>query len=427
MNYEEAINYIEGRAIFGSRPGFERINALLDALDHPEREIKYVHIAGTNGKGSVCTTTANILSSAGYKTGLFTSPFVSDFRERIMLDGEFIPKEALVKFCERVKEITDKLDSEDNSPTEFEVITAIAFLFYKSVQCDIVVLEVGLGGLLDSTNVIDTPLVSAIVSLSFDHMGVLGNTIEEIAAQKAGIIKENGITISAPHQPIGALKVLEDTAKEKHNKFIVADPSSITELHQDINGNLIKVNKNEILLKLLGPHQIDNLSVTLAIIDALKAQGFDISESAIKQGIEKTTIPARVEVISNDPLVILDGGHNEDGAHALANTIKQYIKKDITLVIGVMADKEVDAVLGHLAPLAKRVVTTTPSNPRAMSADDLAAKANAFCKEIMAENDPCKAFDLARSLTGADEALIVCGSLYLAGDVRTHMVDTLND
>ncbi|MDO5448152.1 MAG: folylpolyglutamate synthase/dihydrofolate synthase family protein [Clostridia bacterium] len=425
MNYEEAINYIEGRAIFGSRPGFERINALLDALGHPEKGIKYVHIAGTNGKGSVCTTTANILSSAGYKTGLFTSPFVSDFRERIMLDGEFIPKDTLCSICERVKEITDKLDAEDNSPTEFEVITAIAFLFYKSVQCDLVVLEVGLGGLLDSTNVIDTPLVSAIVSLSFDHMGVLGDTIEEIAAQKAGIIKDGGVTISAPHQPASALKVLEDTAKQHKNEFIVADPTEIEEIHEDINGNLIKVDGQEILLPLLGPHQIDNLSVTLAIINALKKQGFNISSSAIKAGIEKTTIPARVEVLSKDPLVILDGGHNEDGAHALAKTIEQYINQDITLVIGVMADKEVDAVLGHLVPLAKRVVTTTPSNPRAMSADELAAKAKAFCSEITAESDPCKAFDLARSLTDDKEALIVCGSLYLAGDVRAHMVDTL--
>lgn len=425
MNYEEAINYIEGRAVFGSRPGFERINALLDALDHPEKGIKYVHIAGTNGKGSVCTTTANILSSAGYKTGLFTSPFVSDFRERIMLDGEFIPKDTLVSLCKRVKEITDKLDAEDNSPTEFEVITAIAFLFYKSVQCDLVVLEVGLGGLLDSTNVIDTPLVSAIVSLSFDHMGVLGNTIEEIAAQKAGIIKPNGVTISAPHQPEKALKVLEDTAKSKNNKFIVADPKTITEIHEDINGNQIEYKNQKIILPLIGPHQIDNLSVTLAIIDALKKQGLSISEIAIKQGIEKTTIPARVEILSKEPLIILDGGHNEDGAHALAKTIKQYINKDITLVIGVMADKEVDAVLSHLAPLAKRIVTVTPSNPRALSANELAAKAKAFCNDITAENDPCKGFNLARSTITDKDALIVCGSLYLAGDVRAHMIETI--
>ncbi len=426
MNYDEALNYIESRAVFGSRPGFERINALLDALDHPEKGLKYVHVAGTNGKGSVCTETASILSSAGYKTGLFTSPYVSDFRERIQLDGEYIEKSALARITAEVKKIVDKLDEEDNSPTEFEVITAIAFLFFKRENCDIVVLEVGLGGLLDSTNVIDTPLISAIVSLSFDHMGVLGDTIEEIAAQKAGIIKDGGVTISAPHQIESALKVLRDTATEKSNEFIVADPSGIEVRSEGIDGQKVRFDGMNVLLPLLGPHQVDNLSVTLAIIDALRAQGFSIPKSAVGAGLEAVTIPARVEVLNKEPLVILDGGHNEDGAHALAKTLSSYVNKPITLVIGVMADKEVDAVLGHLAPLAKRVVTTTPSNPRAMDADELAKQIAPICSNVTACSDPCKAFDLAISGISPDEALVVCGSLYLAGDVRAHMLSALS-
>ena len=426
MNYDEAINYIESRAVFGSRPGFERINALLDALDHPEKGLKYVHVAGTNGKGSVCTETASILSSAGYKTGLFTSPYVSDFRERIQLDGEYIEKSALSDITAKVKKVVDKLDADDNSPTEFEVITAIAFLFFKSENCDIVVLEVGLGGLLDSTNVIDTPLVSAIVSLSFDHMGVLGDTIEEIAAQKAGIIKEGGVTVSAPHQIDAALKVLEVTAKEKNNKFIIADPGKIEIRSESIEGQILRFDGMNVTLPLLGEHQVDNLSVTLSIIDALREQGFSIPKSAIAMGLEAVTIPARVEVLNHSPLIILDGGHNEDGAHALAKTLSAYVKMPINLVIGVMADKEVDAVIGHLAPLAKRIVTTCPSNPRAMDAKELAEKIAPICSDVTAESDPCKAFDLVRDSISNDEALVVCGSLYLAGDVRAHMIEALD-
>lgn len=426
MLYEDAINYIESRAVFGSKPGFQRINALLLTLDHPEKGLKYVHVAGTNGKGSVCTTTANILTAAGYKTGLFTSPFVSDFRERIMLDGKFIEKDALCRITEQVKAVVDKLDAEDNSPTEFEVITAIAFLYYKEENCDVVVLEVGLGGLLDSTNVIDTPLVSAIVSLSFDHMGVLGNTIEEIAAQKAGIIKEGGTTVSAPQSSTSALAVLRDTAKEKHNEFILADSSVISKISEDITGQVVSYKDIEMKLPLIGPHQLDNLSVTLCIIESLKKQGYQITDSAIISGVERTRIPARVEVLQKEPLIILDGGHNEDGAHALAKTLKEYVNdKDKTLVIGVMEDKEVDAVLEHLAPLAKRIVTTTPSNPRAMKAETLAEKSRAFCSDVTPCDDTCKAFDLARSLVSDKDALIVCGSLYLAGDVRLHIIETI--
>ena len=425
MNYSEAIDYIESRAVFGSRPGFERINALLDALDHPEKGMKYIHVAGTNGKGSVCTTTANILSSAGYKTGLFTSPYVSDFRERIQIDGSFIDCDELASITERVKNVVDELDRLDNSPTEFEVITAIAFLYYKQEKCDIVVLEVGLGGLLDSTNVIDAPLIAAIVSLSFDHMGVLGNTIEEIAAQKAGIIKDGSITVSAPFQPQSALKVLQDTARTHGNKFVIGNPDAIEQIREDINGNLIRYRDMEINLPLIGPHQIGNLSVTLAIIDELSTLGYEISIDTIKTGIEKTTIPARVEILSKEPLIILDGGHNEDGASALEKTLISYVDRPITLVIGVMADKEVDRVVEHLAPHAKRVVTTKPSNPRAMSSEKLGAIAGRFCPEILSEDSPCKAFDLARSLVTDDEALIVCGSLYLAGDVRAHMIETI--
>lgn len=426
MTYNEAIDYIEGLAVFGSQPGFERIDALLDAIGHPEKALKYVHVAGTNGKGSVCNTTANVLSAAGYKTGLFTSPFVSDFRERIQVDGEYIPKEDLCRLTEYVKSVVDELAAKGIQPTEFEVITAIAFLYFKEVQCDVVVLEVGLGGLLDSTNVIDTPLVSAIVSLSFDHMGVLGNSIEEITAQKAGIIKDGGVTISAPHQPESALHILRAAAYEHENKFIVADPSVVTVLGASILGTRLSYAGVEMTLPLIGPHQIDNLSVSLCIIEVLREKGYNISDEALAAGVGKTTVPARIEVVSQKPLTIIDGGHNEDGARVLGETLSSFTAdKEKTMVIGVMEDKDVDHVLQSLAPLAKRIITTTPNSPRSMKAEALAVQASAFCNDVRHADNPCDAYDIAKSLVTGDECLVVCGSLYLAGDVRQHILDSL--
>ncbi len=427
MNCNEAIDYIESLAVFGSRPGFERINALLDRLGHPEKGLKVVHIAGTNGKGSVCTTVANILISAGFNTGLFTSPFVSDFRERIQLNGRFIEEEWLAKLTETVKPIVTELAENDIQPTEFEVITAIAFLYFKERNTDYVVLEVGLGGLLDSTNVIDTPLVCGIVSLSFDHMGVLGNTIEEIAAQKAGIIKDNGVTVCAPQKSDAAFRVIKQTAEEKHNKFILANPSQITPVKEDINGNLVEYKGMKMTLPLIGPHQIQNLSVSLGIIEALKEQGVCITDEAVKRGVESTTVPARVEVLSKSPLIILDGGHNDDGAFALSQTLKAYVcPQKITLVMGVMADKEVEKVVAHLAPLASHIITTTPKVSRAMPAAELSEIAARFCPSVSFEDDPCDAFDLALKEYGIGSAIVVCGSLYLAGDVRLHMIEKIN-
>lgn len=426
MNYNDAISYIEGLAVFGSRPGFERINALLDAIGHPETGLKYVHVAGTNGKGSVCNTTANVLTSAGYRTGLFTSPFVSDFRERIQVDGEYISKDALCKLTEYVKATADELALKGIQPTEFEVITAIAFLYFKEVKCDIVVLEVGLGGLLDSTNVIDTPLVSAIVSLSFDHMGVLGNSIDEIAVHKAGIIKDGGITISAPNQPKSALHILKTAAYEHDNKYIIADPSVITVLDKSIRGTRLSYDGLEMTLPLIGPHQIDNLSVSLCIIEELRKKGYAISDEALANGVGKTTVPARIEVVSQDPLIIIDGGHNEDGARVLRETLSAFTA-DInkTMIIGVMEDKDVAHVLQNLAPLAKRVITTTPNSPRSMKAEELAVKVSAFCEDVRQIDNPCDAYDVAKSLTAENESIVVCGSLYLAGDIRGHILDSL--
>ena len=429
MNYEEAVGYIESRAVFGAQPGFERIDGLLDRLGHPEKGLRYVHVAGTNGKGSVCTETANILTASGYKTGLFTSPYVADFRERIRINGEYIDKEVLASLTTRVKAVVDELSALGIEPTEFEVITAIGFLYYQQEQCDVVVLEVGMGGLLDSTNVIDTPLVCAITSLSMDHTAILGSTIEEIAAQKAGIIKEGTPVVTAAFQPEGALAVLKRTAEEKHTSVTVSDPSVLKPLGESIFGTTLLIEGTEMRLPLIGEHQLTNLAITLEIVKVLREKGYQIGTNGLKTGLEMTAIPARQEILSQNPLVMLDGGHNKDGVTALAKSLAAFTAgKKKTMVLGVMADKEVSAILKLLIPLADRIITTTPNSNRSMPAADLAAALveAGMPEDCVSYNEvPTAAFDQAMQYTGPDDCLIVCGSLYLAGDVRAHMVDSL--
>lgn len=430
MNFEEAVHYIESRSVFGAQPGFERINGLLDRLGHPEKGLKYVHVAGTNGKGSVCTETANILTAAGYKTGLFTSPYVADFRERIRINGRYIEKEVLAKLTSRVKGIVEELSAEGIEPTEFEVITAIGFLYFKQSCCDVVVLEVGLGGLLDSTNVIEQPLVCAITSLSMDHTAVLGKTIAEIATQKAGIIKTGVPVVTAANQPSEALFVLKETALKKATNLIISDPSIIPVVKETIHGTTLLLENEEMRLPLIGDHQLINLAITLEIVKILREKGYDIETKDLKLGLERTVIPARQEILSKKPLVILDGGHNKDGVAALSKSLTTFTEgKRRILVLGVMADKEVDAILKMLIPLADHIITTTPNSDRSMPAADLAkalVDAGMPKEKVSVQPIPTEAFDEACKEVRPEDCLVVCGSLYLAGDVRAHMEEKLN-
>lgn len=430
MTYEEAVNYIESQAIYGLKPGFERMNGLMDRLGHPEKGLTYIHVAGTNGKGSVSTETANILQAAGLHVGLFTSPYVLEFRERIRFDGEFIEKDLLAELTEQVKAAVDDLKTVDIQPTEFEIITALGFLYFQRKPCDVVVLEVGLGGLLDSTNIIDSALCCGIVSLSLDHTAILGDTIEDIAFQKAGIMKPGVPVITAEGQPEAAMPVLRNVAEEKGCALHIGSTDGITVLGESIYGMELSIEGETLTLPMAGKHQIQNLGVTLGMVRELRKQGYSITPKHIKEGLERTRVPARLEVLRKEPLVLLDGGHNADGVAALCNALHAFTKgMKLTFVMGVMADKEVDIMVTALAPLASRIIATTPTNPRAM-------KAQCLREEIMkrrvpeelclAVDDPCKAVDQALALSGPNP-VIVCGSLYLAGDVRQHMIDVLTE
>lgn len=424
MNYAEALNYVHSLLQFGIHPGMERINALLEKLDNPQDKLEFIHVAGTNGKGSTCTMLSEICIAAGYKTGLFTSPYVLDFRERLQINGEMIAEEDFAELMNRIRPIVTELSEQNLQPTEFEVITAAAFLYFAEQKCDIVVLEVGLGGLLDSTNVIKTPLVSVLASISKDHMNILGNTLGEIAEQKCGIIKENGVTVSYPLQQDEAMEIIRQNTESKNNKLLIPDFNEIKIKEQNLSGTKFEYNGLSLEIHLIGGHQTANCITAVTAAFAAKERGLNnIDEKSITEGVRNARIPARMEVFPNNPLIILDGAHNVDGIEVLADGLKKYSNgKKIHVMMGMMADKEYLLALQKLAPLCDEIVTTTPNNPRALSAEDLKNYAISYNIPVTAADEPEEAFKFALEHTPEEDILLVCGSLYLASDVRPEIL-----
>lgn len=405
MNYNEALKYIHSLLVFGSKPGLERISELLNKLGNPQNDLKFIHVAGTNGKGSICTMLSNIYMKAGLKTGLYTSPYVVDFRERIQLNGEYIEKDILAKLCQQVKNTNVVV-------TEFEFITAMAMLYFKLKKCDIVILETGLGGRFDATNVIKYNLASVITRIDFDHTAYLGDTLEKIAMEKSGIIK-NGPTICYPLQE----KQAEDTIKSYSNKFILPNVDNLKILNSDDFGNRFVYNNEEYKTSLSGEHQIYN---ALTVIETVKAAGISVSKNNITEGIASATVPARLEVISQKPLVVLDGAHNQNGGKALAEFLKKH--KNTVAIIGMMADKDCDSFLETTLPFVKKVVTVTvKENPRTMSAENLADLARKYCNDVITADSYKQAINIASERL-EDSPLFVFGSLYLAGGIRDDLI-----
>ena len=424
MNYIEAVNYIHSLLKFGIRPGLNGMDALLHLLGDPHKDLKYVHVAGTNGKGSTSTAISNVLTDAGYRVGLYTSPYVTDFLERVQFCGKPIDKALFASCVERIKEAVEELEKRAVIITEFEALTASAFLCYKVLQCDAVVLEVGLGGRLDATNVIDTPLVNVITSLSIDHSAILGDTIEEIAFEKCGTIKENGRVICSLGQPEGALNVIEKTVKEKNNTFTIPSESDIEILKTDIFGTDFIYKNQQYSVKMAGEHQVKNMTCVIEACNILKT-GFDITDNNIKNGISKTILPARVEIISKKPLVILDGGHNEDGARAFYNAVLPELKSKsrVVVIAGMMADKAVEDSLRPLMLETDMFFAVTPENPRAMKAQDLAEIASKYSKQTFSADSIRDAVRIAYNSIDENTALLVVGSLYLAGEIRETLLE----
>ncbi len=424
MNYIESVKYIHSLLKFGIRPGLNGMDALLHFLGNPHKGLKYVHVAGTNGKGSTSTAISNVLIEAGYKVGLYTSPYVTDFLERVQFQGEPIDKSVFAVNVDKVKTAVEELEKKDIVITEFEALTASAFLCFKELECDVVVLEVGLGGRLDATNIIDTPLVNVITSLSIDHSAILGNTIEEIAFEKCGTIKVNGNVICSFGQHPKAIKVIEKIVEEKNNTLTIPCESDVEIIKSDIFGTEFYYKKNKYFVKMPGKHQVKNMTCVIEAADILKKY-FDVTDENIKVGISKTILPARVEIISKKPLVILDGGHNEDGAKAFYNAVLPELEKSkrVIVVAGMMADKAVEESLKPLMLKTDIFFAVTPDNPRAMSSSVLAGIAQKYSKEVFNIENIKDAVKVAFSLIDNSTTLLVVGSLYLAGEIRETLLE----
>lgn len=419
MTYTEALAFINGRLQFGIHPGLRRIERLCALLGNPQDTLKIVHVAGTNGKGSVSTMLSSIFQESGYKTGLFTSPYITDFCERIQVDGQPVSQDALVKMVERIRPYVLQMEEEGQVVTEFEMITAVAFQYFADSQCDIVVLEVGLGGRLDSTNVIARPLVSVITSISLDHTAILGGTIAQIAAEKAGIIKENGVTVTTSGQPMEALEVIMQESAKKHNVLRTPNLGAIRPAETGLFGNAFEYGGQSFATGLPGAHQIQNAVLAIEAARAVHSGGFPVSETAVRDGIQKAALPARLEVLSRNPLVILDGAHNTGGMKALCEfLIQNKGHRKITAVMGMLSDKNYREIVAQIAPLCQSVIAVPIDNPRALSPEVLGGEAAKYCKDVSACHTYTEALDRAIGEVDPNKMTIICGSLYLAGAIR---------
>ncbi len=413
MTYEEAIAYIHGMYWRGSKLGLTRTIELCGLLGDPQKSLKFIHVAGTNGKGSTCAMLSRILCAEGYKTGLFVSPYVDRFNERIQLNNTPISDDDL---AELVTEIAPVVDSMENPATEFEVITAAAFLYYARQKCDYVVLEVGLGGELDSTNVIDTPLLSIITAIDYDHMHILGDTIEEIASAKAGIVKENGTVLFYGQHP-DALPVIA-AACEKHGAELhVVDRSTLKEGEYDLHGQTFDYRGyRDLRLGLLGKYQMYNAATVIDAVGLLREKGVAISEEALRKGLSETVWPARFELLREDPPFFVDGGHNPHGVRGTVETYQRLFPGcKAKIIMGMMRDKDVSQSIGLLLPIAKEFYTVTPNNDRAMPSEELSALIRTFGATATPFSSVADAIETAGR---GNEPSLAVGSLYMAGEVH---------
>lgn len=428
MNYEQAMDYIKYTANkFGGNLGLSRTEKILELLGNPHKKIKCIHVAGTNGKGSTSIMISKILTEAGYKVGLYTSPFLEEFEERIQINGQNIPKEDLCELVAELKEVVEKVTALGyEHPTEFEIITCGAFLYFYRKQVDYAVIEVGLGGRLDSTNVI-TPIVSVIASISYDHMNVLGNSLASIAREKAGIIKPNVPVVLYPQEKESET-VIEEFSKKNNSELIRVSEDCVQLLSDKaLKGKnyyqciRIKTDRDcyDIKLSLLGRHQLLNCAVAVKCIEELITQGAKVSRENILNALSDVKWKGRLEVMKEKPLVVIDGAHNIDGITKLRESVEQYFNyKRVILILGILADKEVEKMAGVIAQMADKIITVTPHNNRAELAKklrDVVCKFNPDCESI---EDYKTAYLKALSYCDKDDILLISGSLYMIGDMR---------
>lgn len=427
--YEETVNWIHSLLPHGIKPGTKRVEWMLDELGHPERRLRSIHIAGTNGKGSTVSFLRHMLQEGGYRVGTFTSPYIVRFNERISVNGEGIPDDELIVVANRVKPLADCLsDTEFGSPTEFEVITVMAMLYFAEFAFpDFVLFEVGLGGRLDSTNVI-FPLVSVITNIGYDHMEILGNTIEEIAGEKAGIIKSGTSVITAADKP-EALRVIQDKCDEKKSKlyalgetfFCIYGDSSSTGERFSFRSPFTEL--TDLFIEMKGRHQVHNASVALMTVDYMKQyDALVLEEEEIREGLKKASWPGRFEEVSRTPHIILDGAHNPEGMQSLADTVERfYHDKEIRILFAALRNKNIEAMLRPLRKLTEKITFTSFPFARAASVECLSERADFHARG--AEPDWKQALEMVTADAGENTVVIVTGSLYFISQVRNHFRD----
>lgn len=416
MTVQEALAYIHSVSWKGSIPGLSRTRELLCRMGNPEKRLKFVHVAGTNGKGSTAAMLASILRKAGYCTGLYTSPFLFRFNERMNVDGEDISDSELAELTAQVRPHAEAMA---DHPTEFELVTAIAMAYFARHECDVVVLEVGLGGELDSTNVIDPPEVAVICNIGLDHTEVLGNTLERIAQAKAGIIKP-GCAVALYRGLPSVEAVFEQACRERGALLRKADFTAIQPVTKGFDGQVFHYSSwKDLRLPLLGEHQLKNAAVALTAVECLRERGWSLSSESVYAGLRDVVWPGRFELLRRTPDFIVDGGHNPQCLEALAQNVRDYLGgRDITALTGVMADKDYSHMYGTMAPLISRFVTVAPDNPRAMPAEDLKRVLEPLGKPVTACPSVPSGVQAALELAGPHGVVLAFGSLYMVGDVR---------
>ncbi len=418
MNYQETLEYIASINWKGSVLGLERIRELMDKLGNPQKELKFIHITGTNGKGSTAAFLSSVLIEAGYKVGLFTSPYIEVFNERMQINNCNISDEELAEITTYIRPFADAME---DKPTEFELNTAISLVYFQRNHCDIVVFEVGMGGELDSTNVIDFADVAVFTAIGLDHTEELGDTIEKIAATKAGIIKKNCRVVLCK-QADSVSSVIRKKCWEMNAKLFVSEPQQVVFKGVTIDQQTFDYKELKgLTIPLIGTYQMENVAVALKVVEALRDGGWNISDEALRVGLSKTKWPGRFEVINRDPLFIVDGAHNPHGIRATKSSLVSIFKdKKLIFIFGVMADKDYPDMLDEILPLAKEVLCVTPDNPRALSAEDLAKIIQDKGVFSIVNDSIGEAVDKAFERAQQDDVIVALGSLYMIGDIKKY-------
>lgn len=420
MKYAEAVEYIESLSGYGIVPGLGNIRNLCEKLGNPQKELRFVHIAGTNGKGSVLAYVSTILKAAGYKVGRYVSPTIFEYRERIQVNNRSITQKALCEQVERMQAICQELVAEGKPhPTPFEVETAMAFQYFRDSGCDIVVLETGMGGRLDATNIIENTLVAVLVSVSMDHMQYLGKDLAAIAGEKAGIFKPGCHVVTAVQEP-EVMSVVENRARELAVAVTVAEPAKAKKIRYGLEKQRFDYDiwKN-LEIRLAGKHQIDNAVLVIEVIKALGEKGFVITEKALRQGLQETEWLGRFSVIGKKPFFVVDGAHNEDAAKKLAESIEFYFtNRRIIYIMGILRDKEYEKIIELTYAYADQILAVaTPNQARTLSAYELATEVARLHPNVTAVESLEEAVELAYLLAGKEDVIIAFGSLSFMGKI----------